>query len=168
MQKKHINILSRLVLAISLIVPAFPLNALARHSGTVTRSVSQKNNSSRSTGHNVQRQATENFAAKHLPGGDRFMVAVGRASFYASKFHGKQTASGETFNKKEFTAAHRSLPFGTIVRVTNLDNGKMVFVKINDRGPYIKNRIIDLSKAAAKQLDLVDNGIGKVKIEVYN
>ena len=69
---------------------------------------------------------------------------------------------------KEFTAAHRSLPFGTIVRVTNLNNGKMVFVKINDRGPFKKNRIIDLSKAAAKKLDLVDNGVGRVRIEAYN
>lgn len=96
------------------------------------------------------------------------MVAVGKASYYANRFHGQTTANGETFDMKEFTAAHRSLPFGTIVRVTNLNNGKMVFVKINDRGPYIKNRIIDLSKAAAKQLDLVDSGVGRVKIEAYN
>jgi len=96
------------------------------------------------------------------------MVAVGKASYYANRFHGRTTANGETFDMREFTAAHRSLPFGTVVRVTNLNNGKMVFVKINDRGPYVGNRIIDLSKAAAKQLDLVDRGVGRVKIEAYN
>lgn len=144
-----------LVLALSLILSFTPFSAMASQNGAATHTISRTSSSSRST-------------ASARPGGDRFMVAVGKASFYASRFNGRTTANGETFDMKEFTAAHRSLPFGTIVRVTNLNNGKMVFVKINDRGPYIKNRIIDLSKAAAKQLDLVDNGVGRVKIEAYN
>nr|AAL68890.1 rare lipoprotein A [Chlorobium limicola] len=134
---------------------ASPSSALASQNGAINHTISQKSSSSRST-------------AKPRPNADRFMVAVGKASYYATRFHGRTTANGETFDMKEFTAAHRSLPFGTIVRVTNLNNGKMVFVKINDRGPFKKNRIIDLSKAAAKKLDLVDNGIGRVKIEAYN
>jgi len=145
----------RLALALSLIMSASPSSALASQNGAINHTISQKSSSSRS-------------AEKPRPNADRFMVAVGKASYYATRFHGRTTANGETFDMKEFTAAHRSLPFGTIVRVTNLNNGKMVFVKINDRGPYIKNRIIDLSKAAAKKLDLVDNGIGRVKIEAYN
>ncbi|RXK82261.1 septal ring lytic transglycosylase RlpA family protein [Chlorobaculum sp. 24CR] len=153
--KKPFTQYCRLALALSLIISASPFSALASQNGAINHTISQKSSSSRST-------------AKPRPNGDRFMVAVGRASFYASRFHGRTTANGETFDMKEFTAAHRSLPFGTIVRVTNLNNGKMVFVKINDRGPYVKNRIIDLSKAAAKQLDLVDSGVGRVKIEAYN
>ena len=76
----------------------------------------------------------------------------GQASWYGGKFHGRETASGERFNKYEFTAAHRKLPFGTIVRVTNLRNGKEVYVRINDRGPFVKGRILDLSLASAEAL----------------
>jgi rare lipoprotein A len=97
-----------------------------------------------------------------------FFIAVGRASYYANWFHGRKTASGEHFDRRDYTAAHRSLPFGTRVRVTNLENGRHVFVKINDRGPHIRNRIIDISQAAAKEIGLVDDGVGNVKIEAYN
>ena len=90
----------------------------------------------------------------------------GRASWYGKEFHGKKTASGEVFNMFAYTAAHRRLPFGTKVRVTNLENGKSVVVKINDRGPFIKGRIIDLSYAAAKKIDLVKMGVARVRIEV--
>ena len=87
----------------------------------------------------------------------------GMASFYKS---GKVTANGEAFNPHGLTAAHRSLPFGTIVRVENVNNGKSVVVRINDRGPFIDGRVIDLSLGAAKAVGLVDRGVGKVKIDI--
>lgn len=91
--------------------------------------------------------------------------ATGHASYYANKFEGRKTASGEIFSNKKMTAAHLTLPFGTIVKVTNLKNNKSVIVRINDRGPYIKGRIIDLSKVAADSLDMVHAGWVKVKVE---
>lgn len=89
----------------------------------------------------------------------------GQASFYAKRFHGRATASGEPYDSTALTAAHRSLPFGTRVKVTNLRNKKSVIVTINDRGPYHRNRIIDVSKAAARKLDFVDRGLTRVRIE---
>jgi len=89
----------------------------------------------------------------------------GVASFYSNKLHGRKTASGEKYNKNKLTAAHRSLPFGTILKVTNLNNGKSVLVIVNDRGPYAKQRIIDLSYAAACKLNMVQDGIAHVVIE---
>ena len=79
----------------------------------------------------------------------------GVASWYGGKFHGRLTSSGEVFDTNEMTAAHRTLPFGTIVKVTNMDNGKSAMVKINDRGPFVDGRIIDLSRAAAEQIDML-------------
>jgi rare lipoprotein A len=90
---------------------------------------------------------------------------VGEASFYGPGFHGKKTATGETFNQNEKTAAHPTLPLGTKATVTNLDNGTSVDVTINDRGPYVKGRDIDLSKGAAKELGMTKDGIAPVKIE---
>jgi len=92
-------------------------------------------------------------------------VTEGKASFYANQFHGRKTANGETFNMNQLTAAHPSLPFGTWVRVTNLRNRKEVIVRINDRGPYVKGRVIDLSIGAAKKIGLLKSGITKVKLE---
>ncbi|TAJ13556.1 septal ring lytic transglycosylase RlpA family protein [Marinilabiliaceae bacterium JC017] len=93
---------------------------------------------------------------------------AGKASYYASKFEGRKTASGEIFSNKKLTAAHLSLPFGTRVKVTNPANGKSVVVKINDRGPYIKGRIIDLSQKAARKLHIYNQGVADVTIEVVN
>lgn len=93
-------------------------------------------------------------------------VEKGEASYYADKFEGKSTASGEPYSGKKMTAAHRTLEFGTIVRVTNLANGKSVEVRINDRGPFKKGRIIDVSKAAAKQLDMLTAGVIQCTVEV--
>lgn len=90
---------------------------------------------------------------------------TGLASWYGPKFHGKLTASGEVFNQEKFTAAHRTLPWGTRVKVTNLANGKSVEVRINDRGPFGKGRIIDVSRAAARALGIVGRGIATVQIE---
>ncbi|NEP50867.1 MAG: septal ring lytic transglycosylase RlpA family protein [Moorea sp. SIO3C2] len=90
----------------------------------------------------------------------------GIASWYGSAFHGRRTASGERFNQYALTAAHRSLRFGTRVKVTNLRNGRSVIVRINDRGPYVRGRIIDLSRGAARIIGLVRSGTGSVRIEI--
>lgn len=91
---------------------------------------------------------------------------VGKASWYGEPFHGKETASGERFDMYKYTAAHRVLPLGSWVRVTNLTNNRSVIVRINDRGPVIENRIIDLSREAATQLGLKGEGIAKVRLDV--
>jgi putative cell wall-binding protein len=90
----------------------------------------------------------------------------GEASYYGESFRGRRTASGEPFNPDDLTAAHRSLPFGTIVRVTNLANGRQVEVRINDRGPYVGSRVIDLSKAAAAEIDMISTGTAHVRGEI--
>ncbi|MEI8102877.1 MAG: septal ring lytic transglycosylase RlpA family protein [Chlorobium sp.] len=89
----------------------------------------------------------------------------GTASFYSGQFHGRKTANGETFSKDQLTAAHPTLPFGTWVKVTNLSNGKDVVVRINDRGPFVKGRIIDLSAGAAKEIGIMQSGVVQVKLE---
>jgi rare lipoprotein A len=93
-------------------------------------------------------------------------VQVGIASYYGSKFHKKRTANGEIFNMYKISAAHKTLPLGTKVRVINLKNGKSLTMKINDRGPFAKGRIIDLSYKAAQKLGFVNQGTTKVRIEV--
>lgn len=93
-------------------------------------------------------------------------VNTGIASFYADKFEGRQTANGEIYYHAKKTAAHNTLAFGSIVKVTNLENNKYVVVRINDRGPFVDNRIIDLSKSAAQELDFIKTGLAKVKIEL--
>jgi rare lipoprotein A len=90
----------------------------------------------------------------------------GKASFYSKTWDGRRTSSGEKLNSTLYTAAHKTLPFGTLVRVTNLTNCNWVIVKINDRGPHIKNRIIDLSWGAAKHLGIIAAGIAEVEVEV--
>jgi peptidoglycan lytic transglycosylase len=93
-------------------------------------------------------------------------VQQGVASWYGSGFHGRKTASGERFDQYELTAAHKNLPLGTKAMVTNLKNGKTVEVEINDRGPYVCGRILDLSKAAAEQLGMKDAGTTRVRLVV--
>ena len=93
---------------------------------------------------------------------------IGQASWYGERFHGKLTASGETYNMNAYTSAHKTLPFGTIVRVTNTTNNKSVDVKINDRGPYVKGRVIDLSYQAFTQIGNVKKGTIPVKIEIID
>jgi rare lipoprotein A len=95
-------------------------------------------------------------------------VQTGKASFYADKFEGTPTASGEKYHQNKMTAAHKTLPFGTRVRVTNLGNNQSVEVVINDRGPYVENRIIDLSKSAAEKLGFVNQGLADIKLEVID
>ena len=93
-------------------------------------------------------------------------VLKGVSSFYAEDFHGKLTANGEVYDMYGVTAAHKTLPLGTVCRVTNLANSKSLILRINDRGPYIKGRILDCSYGAAKKLDFINQGTTKVKIEI--
>lgn len=96
------------------------------------------------------------------------IIGTGLASWYGAKHHGKRTASGENFDQNKFTAAHRTLAWGSIVKVTNLDNGKSVEVRINDRGPFTKGRVIDLSRAAARALGMVESGVSLVRMELLS
>lgn len=95
----------------------------------------------------------------------RHWYQIGRASWYGHRFQGHTTASGESFNMNSLTCAHRSLPIGSLIRVTNLKNSKSVVVRVNDRGPILEDRIIDLSYAAAKSLDMEGRGVAPVRIE---
>lgn len=107
----------------------------------------------------------DKVTVKKNDNGQPVVEQVGEASFYGPGFHGKKTATGEKFDQNEHTAAHPTLPLGTKATVTNLENGNSVDVKINDRGPYVKGRDIDLSKAAAKELGMTKDGVAPVKIE---
>lgn len=93
-------------------------------------------------------------------------VQIGNGSWYGKKFHGRKTASGEKYNMYALTAAHKTLPFNTMVEVTNLSNNRKIIVRINDRGPYAKGRIIDLSYLAAKKLGYANKGVAKLKLKV--
>lgn len=91
---------------------------------------------------------------------------TGKASYYADKFEGRTTANGEKYRHKHLTAAHKTLPFGTKLRVTNLKNNKTVEVRVNDRGPFVTGRVIDLSKSAAQKIDMINDGVANVKVEM--
>lgn len=93
-------------------------------------------------------------------------ISTGVVSWYGDKFHGRKTASGEKYDKHELTAAHKSLPFGTKVKVTNIRNGKSVVVEINDRGPYAKSRVLDLSQAAFSEIGHTGTGVMQVEYEI--
>jgi len=95
----------------------------------------------------------------------KFITENGKASFYGNEFNGKKTASGEIFNKNKLTAAHKTLPFGTVVTVKNLSNGETVKVTITDRGPFVKGRIIDLSEKAASAIGMIDQGVAQVQLK---
>jgi len=93
-------------------------------------------------------------------------IIYGSASYYAEEFHGRKTANGEVFDMYKKSAAHKSLPFNTILKVTNLKNNKIVIVRINDRGPFVKGREIDLSFRAAQDLGMIPEGVARVKIKI--
>ena len=104
-----------------------------------------------------------------VPRRNQFLLAnslSGEASWYGPGFHGRLTANGERYDQNAMTAAHKSLRFGTKVKVTNLNNGKSVIVRINDRGPYIDGRIIDVSAAAARSLDMISSGVAPVRVDI--
>lgn len=96
---------------------------------------------------------------------ERPYAISGLASYYSDALHGRQTANGERYNREAFTAAHRTLPFGTLIQVTNKRNGKSIVVRINDRGPYVDGRVIDLSWRAAQSLGMVAEGVVPVKLD---
>ena len=102
-----------------------------------------------------------------FPSEHRSFAQVGLASWYGREKAGHRTASGEHFNPRQFTAAHRTLPLGTIVRVMNLSTGKSIKVRVNDRGPYVRHRILDISAAAGRTLDIRRNGVALVRIEIF-
>ena len=105
-------------------------------------------------------------AVRHRQKGSSRPYQVGKASWYGKSFHGKTTASGEPYDMFQFTAAHRQLPLGTLVKVTNLDNGRSVVVRVNDRGPVPQSRIIDLSYGAARMLGIPGHGIEPVRLDI--
>lgn len=105
--------------------------------------------------------------SKRMPPGTVLRdLGMGHASFYADRFHGRRTANGERFDMHALTAAHKTLPFGSMVRVTNPRNGRTVTVRINDRGPFIAGRDIDLSRAAAEQIGIIQRGVDEVRMEL--
>ncbi|PZQ27425.1 MAG: septal ring lytic transglycosylase RlpA family lipoprotein [Ectopseudomonas oleovorans] len=101
-------------------------------------------------------------------GGGSGSSETGKASYYGDRHHGQRTASGERFDQNALTAAHRTLPFGTRVRVTNLNNNRNVVLRINDRGPFVRGRIIDVSRAAAVRLDMLRAGVVPVRVETLD
>lgn len=109
------------------------------------------------------------FPGKHYASKEKTEIGTtisGEASYYGPGFHGKKTASGEIFNQNDLTCAHKKFPFGTVLKVTRIDNGESVVVRVNDRGPYVGDRILDLSVAAGKKIGLDKVGHAKVSAEV--
>ena len=106
------------------------------------------------------------FGVSYVPQNYEDFEEVGTASWYGADFHGKQTANGEIYNSGDMTAAHRTLPLPSIVRVTNLQNGKSAIIRVNDRGPFAKNRVIDVSERASEVLGFKDSGTTDVKVEL--
>ena len=135
------------------------------HSSNVKRSVENVNNLA-FAGENIELPQVNSSISRSK----QFLIANrffgGKASWYGPGFHGRQTANGETYNQNALTAAHRFLEFGTRVKVTNLNNGRSVVVRINDRGPFVDNRVIDLSTAAADSLNMTDSGVAPVEVKV--
>jgi rare lipoprotein A len=102
---------------------------------------------------------------RYVPADDRKYAANGVASWYGDKFHGRPTSSGELYDMGDLTAAHRTLPMPCFIKVTNIDNGKSVVLRVNDRGPYHSNRLIDVSRRAAQELGFINKGMARVKVE---
>ncbi len=113
----------------------------------------------------VYYKSSEPYNLKNTP---KNFVEIGLASYYSDEFTGRKTASGEIYNPDDFTAAHPSLPFGVKIKVTNLENGREVVVRVNDRGPFVQKRIIDLSKSSAQALGFINKGVVLVKIEIVD
>jgi len=120
----------------------------------------------RYSGHYKIGNPYEVLGQKYYPKEEVQYEETGTASWYGKEFYGKKTANGEIYDMHDITAAHRTLPLPSVVRVTNLENGKSIKVRVNDRGPFAKNRIIDLSKAAAKKLAFHEKGTTSVKVEL--
>jgi peptidoglycan lytic transglycosylase len=126
----------------------------------------QTRNETASNSASIQKVSIESDGRKKSAKSATKHTLNGTASWYGPKFHGKKTASGEIYNQNKLTAAHKTLPLGSKARVTNLDNGSAVEVEINDRGPFVEGRIIDLSRAAARALGFVESGTAPVRVEL--
>ncbi|GAB5466302.1 MAG: hypothetical protein Kapaf2KO_17380 [Candidatus Kapaibacteriales bacterium] len=118
-----------------------------------------------SGGESVKRGQTHG-SPSNTPSSESGTVIIGKASYYGEKFHGRTTANGEKFDMYAMTAAHKSLPFGTVLEVVNLRNGKKTKVRVNDRGPFVPGRVLDLSKGAAEELDMISDGVIEVEIRI--
>ncbi len=129
-------------------------------------SSSSKNSGSKSTSGSTSSSSTSGSSSSSSKSTGK--VEKGQASYYADKFHGKATASGEKYDKTKLTGAHRTLAFGTVVRVTNTANGKSVDVRINDRGPFKAGRVVDVSRAAAEKLGMIQAGVINCTVEVIS
>jgi rare lipoprotein A len=152
-------------ISMSAVLPAESLSENPRADGTPT-DISTLESSSAPI---IPRPKTQEASLPTLPTPTpSTIIGTGLASWYGAKHHGKRTASGEIFDQNKFTAAHRTLPWGSIVKVTNLENGKSVEVRINDRGPFKKSRVIDLSRAAARALGMVESGLSPVQMELLS
>lgn len=125
---------------------------------------SKKSSTTKSGGSSSSSSSSSSSTTKKTTG----KVEKGQASYYADKFHGRATASGEKYDKTKMTGAHRTLAFGTVVRVTNTANGKSVDVRINDRGPFKAGRIVDVSRAAAEKLGMIQAGVINCTVEVIS
>ncbi len=143
--------------------PGDTLYSLARRFGTTVAALQAANHLEGTT---IYAGQVLVIPSSDTPAPPARFVQEGYASYYGPKFHGRKTASGEVFDMYAYTAAHRTLPFGTLVRVTRLDTGKSVVVRINDRGPWKDGRIIDLSYRAAQDLEMIGPGVVWVRLEV--
>ena len=140
-----------------LMILTMSLSSIAATKKTATKKTTSKNTTAKKT-------TTKKATSKKTTASKTYQTGI--ASFYGGKWHGRKTANGEIFNTNSLTAAHKTLPFNTRVKVTNLSNGKSVIVRINNRGPYIKGRIIDLSTAAFTSIESRNKGITRVKLEI--
>ncbi len=152
----------RFVLFTEIVICSFALGCVS------TPRFAEKDNGGRSpSGEEREVAAAKDVEpARSSTTGKSLLTLEGVVSYYAHDFHGKETSNGETFNMNDLTCAQRTFPFGTKVRVTNLVNGKSVVVRVNDRGPFVEGRIMDLSLAAAKQIDLIKTGTTQARLEV--
>ena len=155
--KKIVTIIAGLTITLSLVAETNTNNNIIYVKNEIIKAVNS------GTDLYVAREKTTSTKAKTSNSGSS---QSGIASYYGKGLHGSRTASGERHNRNEMVAAHKSLPFGTKVKVTNLSNGKEVVVKINDRGPFVKGRVIDLSYGAFSKIENPGKGITKVKLEV--
>lgn len=157
--KKIVTIIAGLTITLSLVAETNTNNNIIYVKNEIIKAVNS------GTDLYVAREKTTSTKAKTSNSGSS---QSGIASYYGKGLHGSRTASGERHNRNEMVAAHKSLPFGTKVKVTNLSNGKEVVVKINDRGPFVKGRVIDLSYGAFSKIENPGKGLTKVKLEVLN
>ena len=157
--KKIVTIIAGLTITLSLVAETNTNNNIIYVKNEIIKAVNS------GTDLYVAREKTTSTKAKTSNSGSS---QSGIASYYGKGLHGSRTASGERHNRNEMVAAHKSLPFGTKVKVTNLSNGKEVVVKINDRGPFVKGRVIDLSYGAFSKIESPGKGLTKVKLEVLS